>query len=375
MRIEANPSRPGLQLRGDDGSVAPIHPRWLRERLDGPDQMDPTNGQRLYDPSDLPEQMAVVEVSERAPGIFTLRFSDGVAGALSAAALLAEAGRNAGNTGLPPRVSWTGTLAPLPILPWQANPPDATLLRIAETFLRYGFVILRGVPSTSGAVLDVARAFGTLRDTNFGVLFNVRSEPNPEDLAYTGLALDPHTDNPYRDPVPGIQLLHCLTNRTSGGFSTLVDGLHVLEILRARDPDAFRILASTPVRFIYSYGRTELVDYAPLVEHDAGGQIIGVRVSPKLEFVPLLPEATLDAFYRARRLLDRMLRDAEFSIRFLLGDGDLMMFDNRRILHGRTSFDPQEGLRHLQGCYIDVDGPRSLYRVLSHASAQRVAAE
>jgi len=41
-----------------------------------------------------------------------------------------------------------------------------------------------------------------------------------------------------------------------------------------------------------------------------------------------------------------------------------VMFDNCRLLHGRTGFDPAEGLRHLQGCYIDIDGPRSLYRVL-----------
>jgi gamma-butyrobetaine dioxygenase len=375
MRIEPTPSGPGLQLRGDDGSVTPIHPRWLRERLDGPDQMDPTNGQRLYDPSDLPDDVSVVEVTERTPAVWTLRFSDGAVGALSATRLLGEAALNAADTGLPQRLSWTGTLSPLPILAWQPQPSDTALLAMTETFLRYGFVILRGVPSTDGAVLEVGKTFGTLRDTNFGVMFNVRSEPNPEDLAYTGLALDPHTDNPYRDPVPGIQLLHCLTNRTRGGFSTLVDGLTVVEALRARDPEAFDILATTPVRFVYTYGRTELVDYATIIEHGSGGQVVGVRVSPKLEFVPLLPSHTLTAFYRARRLFDRMLRDAEFSIRFLLGDGDLMMFDNRRLLHGRTSFDPQEGLRHLQGCYIDVDGPRSLYRVLSRAVARRAAAE
>ena len=375
MRIESDPARPGLLLRRDDGGAVPIHPRWLRERLDGPDQMDPTNGQRLYDPSDLPDDIAVVEAAEDAPAVWTLRFSDGAAGPFSATALLAEAGHGAANTGLPPRKSWTGTLSPLPILAWQARPSDAALLAMMDTFLRHGFVILRGVPSTDRAVLDVGNTFGTVRDTNFGVMFNVRSEPNPEDLAYTGLPLDPHTDNPYRDPVPGIQLLHCLTNRTSGGHSTLVDGLTVAEALRARDPDAYRILSTTPVRFVYTYNQTELVDYAPILEHDAGSQLIGMRFSPKLDFVPLLPQPELEAFYRARRLLDRMLRDPEFSIKFLLQDGDLMMFDNRRVLHGRTGFDPQEGLRHLQGCYIDIDGPRSLYRVLARGADRRAAAE
>ena len=58
------------------------------------------------------------------------------------------------------------------------------------------------------------------------------------------------------------------------------------------------------------------------------------------------------------------MRTPEFEIRFLLNRGDLVMFDNCRLLHGRTGFDPRQGPRHLQGCYIDIDGPRSLYRVL-----------
>jgi gamma-butyrobetaine dioxygenase len=64
-----------------------------------------------------------------------------------------------------------------------------------------------------------------------------------------------------------------------------------------------------------------------------------------------------------------LLRSREFEIRFLLNKGDLVMFDNCRLLHGRTGFDPQEGLRHLQGCYIDIDGPRSRYRVLQRSLA------
>jgi gamma-butyrobetaine dioxygenase len=93
-----------------------------------------------------------------------------------------------------------------------------------------------------------------------------------------------------------------------------------------------------------------------------------VHFSPRLDFVPLAPPAELAGYYRARRAFDHLLRSPEFEIRFLLNAGELVMMDNRRLLHGRTGFDPAEGLRHLQGCYIDIDGPRSLYRVLRRRS-------
>ncbi|MEI9984611.1 MAG: TauD/TfdA family dioxygenase [Aliidongia sp.] len=88
-------------------------------------------------------------------------------------------------------------------------------------------------------MLTAARRFGFPRETNFGLLFDVRSVPDANDLAYTALALDPHTDNPYRDPVPSIQLLHCLANETSGGLSTLVDGLAVAEDAARDGPGGF----------------------------------------------------------------------------------------------------------------------------------------
>ena len=178
-------------------------------------------------------------------------------------------------------------------------------------------------------------------------------------------SVDPHTDNPYRDPVPGIQLLHCLVNETTGGLSTLVDGHAVVEHLREVDPEALQLLTTTHVRFLYRDAGTELVHRAPLIELDGQGELVTIRFSPRLDFVPLLPPQTLAAFYAARRKLDHLLRSAHFEIRFLLQDGDLVMFDNRRLLHGRTAFDPQQGIRHLQGCYIDMDGVHSMHRVLN----------
>jgi gamma-butyrobetaine dioxygenase len=196
------------------------------------------------------------------------------------------------------------------------------------------------------------------------MLFDVRSVPGACDLAYTSLHLDPHTDNPYRQPVPGIQLLHCLVNDAQGGLSTLVDGLAVAEHLRAHAPDEFAILARVQIRFRYRDVATDLAAQAPILALDPGGRFAAIHYSPRLDYVPLLSFEELDRFYAARRALDHLLRSEKFERRFRLGAGDLIMFDNQRLLHGRTEFDPSSGLRHLQGCYIDADGPRSLYRVL-----------
>ena len=53
--------------------------------------------------------------------------------------------------------------------------------------------------------------------------------------------------------------------------------------------------------------------------------------------------------------------------------GDLFIVDNRRVLHGRTAYDPTGGTRHLQGCYADIDGLHSTIRVLENALDQPVA--
>lgn len=356
-----------LTVRFADGSARSIHPLWLRERCTAKTSIDQRTGQRLYNPSELDPQLRLIAVNRTAPDELTVLFSDGHTSRFSEAALLAEAAMSPDTDGLPARLPWNASLAALPEAVWQEQPSDALRFDIAEKFLRYGFIILHNVPRVSLALFGVAESFGFVRDTNFGRHFDVRSVPDANDLAYSSLALDPHVDNPYREPSPGIQLLHCLINETQGGLSTLVDGLACAEALRQRDPDAYRLLTTIPVRFQFTDHDAEHIAWQPHVKLDERGVFQAIHVSPRLDFAPLLPADELHAFYTARRQLDTLLKSAEFEIRFRLGDGDLVMFDNRRLLHGRTAFDTREGQRHLQGCYIDIDGPRSLYRVLRRA--------
>jgi gamma-butyrobetaine dioxygenase len=358
-----------LLLERPGGAAYAIHPLWLRERCRDAASMDLKTQQRWADPSDFDPQLKIVSVTQPAAGSLRVKFSDGHEATFSVADILEEAALEPNSHDCPPPQLWDGSLKELPRVRWRAEPSDSERLAWVEAFLSYGFVIFEGVPTTPGTVLKVGATFGFTRETNFGALFDVRSTPNATDLAYTSVALDPHTDNPYRTPVPGIQLLHCLVNETRGGLSTLVDGFAVAEALRAADPDAFAVLSSTPVRFKYLDADTELTASAPPIELDVTGAPKAIHFSPRLDYVPLFAPEVLSAYFQARREFDRRLRAPYFEIRFLLNSGDLVMFDNCRLLHGRTGFDPADGLRHLQGAYIDIDGPRSLYRVLRRRRA------
>ena len=103
----------------------------------------------------------------------------------------------------------------LPFISYDLMHSDDTSKVLALRSLReYGFFVLNDVPTQDGQVLKVISELGFTRETNYGALFEVRTEVNPNNLAFTNLGLGSHTDNPYRDPVPTVQLLHCLESST-----------------------------------------------------------------------------------------------------------------------------------------------------------------
>lgn len=154
---------------------------------------------------------------------------------------------------------------------------SAEWLRCLDSLLRNGFVLLRDVPTRPRTVLKVAETFGFVRENNYGRLFDVRVVNSPNNLAFTSKAISPHTDNPYRDPVPTLQLLHCLENATAGGDTTVVEGFAVASKLRTVDPGAFEVLTRIPVTFSFSDATTFLSAFRPIIDVDPAGRIREVR--------------------------------------------------------------------------------------------------
>ena len=92
-----------------------------------------------------------------------------------------------------------------------------------------------------------------------------------------------------------------------------------------------------------------------MIQLDTNADFKQVRFSPRLDFVPLIDKEKLEIFYSARNKLSELYNSDKYRIEFKLSPGDLLMMDNYRLLHGRTSYDTNEGSRFLQGCYIDYD--------------------
>jgi gamma-butyrobetaine dioxygenase len=346
-----------VTLDGPDGSRHRFHALWLRDNCPCPECRH-ESGQRLLDTRLIPDDLTVLSIAEGDP--FTVAFSDGHVSRYDRAWLDAHAGPK------PPRQRrlWDAAIQnELPAAPYADVTGGGSALRdwlaAVDTL---GFAILTGGPTEPETVTRTAELFGYVRETNYGRLFDVKTVVNPMNLAYTGLGLGAHTDNPYRDPTPTLQLLHCLASSADGGENTLVDSFRVAQDLSATE---LELLTRYPIRFRYADGETELEAEVPVISLDARGEVSAVHYNTRSAQAFRLPEDVVGPYYEAYQRFGRMLEQPAYRIQFKLAPGDLFIVDNLRVMHGRTGYAATGGERHLQGCYADRDGLRSTLAVLS----------
>lgn len=359
-----------------------LHPLWIRERSRERSAIDPANGQRLFEPTTLDvglgvERCDVAVISGQRS--LVLQFTDGHQMSLSLADIASATSNREPSSEVPPAsIPWVAGEISVPVIDHRRLDGGGTDALDAKhealtAFFELGFFILSNTPAVPDALHGITAHFGRISPTNFGVLFDVRTEPVPVDLAYTPVALSAHTDQPYRSPTPAIQFLHTITNSAPGGASTVVDGLAAVNALRDHDPEAHALLCSLPVDFRYDIGTDVKILRAPLIELSPDGSLRQFRFSPRLDYPPPADPDTLDVFYRGRRWLSEALNDPVRQLEYPMSAGQVLVVDNHRVLHGRTSFDPTKGDRHLQGCYIDHDGPVTEWILNDRARNQGIA--
>jgi gamma-butyrobetaine dioxygenase len=375
----------GLELLAD-GRILRFPAVWLRDNCPCAECTDPGSGQKFRDITDIPNEIVVTSSQDTGDRVLVTYAPDGHRSAFRRSWLTEHAldtyrdgdGRTEDDKDLWVPADLTGPRSGLPadLTGPRSGRPEASWPRYLSepadraralgAVLRLGFALLHDVPAQPGTVLEVAASFGFVRETNYGRLFDVRVEPAPGNLAFTSRQILPHTDNPYRDPVPTVQLLHCLRTADDGGDTGLVDGFAAASALRATDRETFDVLTRTAVPFGYSDKGAELRASQPLIQLSPRGRIRGVRFNNRSAQPLRLPYAEVAEFYAAYRRWAELLARPERQLNLRLAPGDCLIFDNTRILHARTAFSMSESSpgRHLQGCYADLDGLASTLAVL-----------
>ena len=234
---------------------------------------------------------------------------------------------------------------------------DEGLVKWLELLHYTGIAIVKNAPIEKNSALKVLNRISHTRETFFNTPFEVINIPKPNNSAYTAHALRNHMDLPWFENPPGYQFLHCLINSAKGGDSSAVDAFAVADYLRNNEKDTFDILVNTPLKFRDKDYTQEAVRsvYGTAISLTKDGDYNDIRYSiATLDALDCHPDI-MDSVYKAHHRFGNLLHDPKFQINFRLEPGDIFSFNNRRLLHGRTEFDPNSGHRHLQGYYMDRD--------------------
>lgn len=233
---------------------------------------------------------------------------------------------------------------------------DAALQAALTDVLQFGLVRLDRAGLRPDEVERTVARFGFIRETNYGRLFEVRIVADPDNLASTAQALEPHTDNPYRDPAPTLQLLHCLKNAGEGGATFFLDGFALAESFREAYPDDFATLAGHAVPFAFAAASGERYDArTPVLRVAVDGRLTGIRFNHRalqaVDFEAAQTARWYEAYVEFAAAAGATARHFSLDMQ----PGDIVIFDNERILHGRDAFSGNAD-RLLTGCYADRDG-------------------
>ena len=234
---------------------------------------------------------------------------------------------------------------------------DEGLIEWLELLHHKGIAIVKNAPIEKNSAFKVLNRISHTRETFFKTPFEVINIPKPNNSAYTAHALRNHMDLPWFENPPGYQFLHCLINSAKGGDSSAVDAFAVADYLRKNEKEVFDTLVSVPLKF-KDKDYTQVAHrsfHSPAITLTKDGDYNDIRFSvATMDTLDCNPEI-MEQVYKAHHRFGNLLHDKKYQINFRLEPGDIFSFNNRRLLHGRTEFDPNSGHRHLQGYYMDRD--------------------
>ncbi|KAK4132122.1 Clavaminate synthase-like protein, partial [Trichocladium antarcticum] len=372
--ISWNASSVKILCRGKPGVL--MDSLWLRDACPCPRCVDPDSGQKIFSTTDLPDKPKVSRAFMNADGSLQVEFANDVlsGGATHNSVFPAAEVQSwvGGATGIRGVFS-----APLGTIPWNTamyqnmmaegsclvsykdwtNKSSPAFWTAMADLSKTGLIIVTDVPQVENEVENVAKQIGPLQYTFYGWTWDVKSKPRAENVAYTSQFLGLHQDLMYHTPIPKIQLLHCLENSCEGGESLFSHGVRAAHELRLAAPAHYQTLVSNPTHFAYLKNGHHYFQRHSTINESIKGYPSSTYWAPPFQTTFRKrsgPEfATLAEWKTAATAFQKIVEDPANMIQLKLKPGQCVIFDNRRVLHGRREFATAEGSRWLKGCYVE----------------------
>ena len=369
LQLTAAVMRDGVvELEWSDKHHNLFHPIWLRDNCRCAECGDPTIGYRSLYLTSLDLNLAPHSLTST-PDQLDIIWGDGHESSYAASWLSEYSYDHSARSAraFKPEV-WNDAL--------RANPPgydyfeivddDTKLLQMLQQVRDHGICFVHGAPAKSGVVEAFSQRFGFPQESNFGRVQDLVFNPEKRSIANDIKSLKPHTDEPYRASPPGILLFHCIANdQTGAGSSTFVDGFEIAERLRAHDAEGFHALCNNSHSFRRHFvDDVDLIAEFPLISLDEFANLCGVRINDRVAAPLLIPADQSEVYYRGLHYLLRQSEDPELILHLTLKPGDIAIFDNHRVLHGRSNL-TVNGQRWLQWVQIERGDFHSSLRILA----------
>ena len=221
-----------------------------------------------------------------------------------------------------------------------------------EKLYKFGFVVIQNCKTEMSSVEKIANKIGYVRESIFGGLWSFESNNDMADSAYTQDELRPHTDSTYSNDAPGLQLLLCCHYEATGGESIMVDGFKIAEKIYKENRDLYTLLSEIEVTGQYVGDGVFLEAKRPIFKLNSNKELVQVSFNNYDRAAFRMDDEKTLKFYDAIREFDLIANNREYQWRHILKPGELLIFNNWRILHGRGSF---KGDRKISGCYINKE--------------------
>jgi L-tyrosine isonitrile desaturase/decarboxylase len=221
---------------------------------------------------------------------------------------------------------------------------DAVSISALKTLVdEHRVVLLRGfAPLPGDALPNFCRRLGEPLEWEFGTVNELRVQTEARNYLYTSGAVPFHWDGAFAGRVPRYIFFHCdvAPPLASGGETLFCDTTRLLSLASPAERERWsRIAITYTTEKIVHYGGTFT---SPLITaHPDGVEEILRFAEPVADLNPVRLEIKGLTGQTEREFLEEMhrrLRDERASYVHRWMDGDVLIADNYRLLHGRRAF-------------------------------------